>query len=104
MENMRQTESGNRPHTKTRTRATRAKPAVRRYTEEQKIAAVTAILTAAPDMPTSSRAIEAAYATGVDVDVSTLRDWTMLYREEVTALIPIPKTTQEIVLETRQAV
>src|SRR5579859_5762032 len=88
---------------KSKTRAP-AKRVTREYTRAEKLAAVTAILTAAPDKPNGKRAIEAAKQTGVDVNPATLFDWVREYRTEVTALLPDPKTTQEIVLETRQSV
>lgn len=59
-------------------------------TPAERIAAVTAALTANREHPTGSRALDAAcLSLGRPIHVSTLHDWLQLYRGQIEATLPV---------------
>lgn len=89
-----------------RTKAEYTKPRVRQndHSQEERIKAVAAALTANPDRPTGVIALDAANATLTNkITTTTLYRWLQQYGDEVRATLPV-KTRTDIILEGRQAI
>jgi hypothetical protein len=76
----------------------------RRYTEEQKLAAVTAMRTMHPEHSLGAAAIAAARAVlGAPVAVATLGRWMLEYRPQIDAVI-VPLSNEQTIIATRDNV